>query len=156
VDGTIEVEDLPSLIADPTQIRQLLQNLIGNALKFHRPDVPPVVRVSGEVIAEVGSESDQHGRCRLKIEDNGIGMEEKYLDRIFSPFKRLHGRSQFEGTGMGLAICRRIVERHGGDISVASTPGEGTCFTIELPLEQPDTDDRNVDLVFTETPSTDE
>ncbi len=156
VKGRIEVGDLPTLVADPTQIRQLLQNLIGNALKFHKPDEPPVVRVSGDVIVEAGSEADQHGRCRLKIEDNGIGMEEKYLERIFSPFKRLHGRSQFEGTGMGLAICRRIVERHGGDISVSSTPGEGTCFTIELPLEQPDTDDRRVDLVFTDTPSADE
>ncbi len=126
----VEIGVLPQIEADPTQMHQLLQNLIGNALKFSRAEVLPRVRVSGAV------EEDAAGRrwCRLVVEDNGIGFEEKYLDRVFSPFQRLHGRIQYEGTGMGLAICRRIVERHGGTISAESTPGEGSRFTVTLPV----------------------
>ena len=143
VDGTVDIGDLPTLEADPTQVRQVLQNLIGNALKFHKPDVPPHVRV--EATVEPASEDlKQSGRldaacrqmCRLTVADNGIGFEESHADRIFTPFKRLHGRGEYEGTGMGLAICRRIVERHGGDISVESTPGEGTTFTVLLPMDR--------------------
>jgi len=141
VDGTVEVGDLPTVEADPTQIRQLLQNLIGNGLKFHRPDTPPHVQVSATV-ESAPQDLQQNGRldasctelCRLTIADNGIGFEENHADRIFSPFKRLHGRDEYEGTGMGLAICRRIVERHGGDITADSTPGEGTTFTVLLPM----------------------
>ena len=140
VDGTIETRDLPTIDADPTQMRQLLQNLISNALKFHREGVPPVVRIEAEVFpaqdpdwaARVDADADKI--CRLTIADNGIGFDEKYADRIFTPFKRLHGRGDYAGTGMGLAICRRIVERHGGDITVSSTPGEGTTFTVLLPV----------------------
>jgi len=141
LDGTVEIGALPTIEADPTQIRQVFQNLIGNALKFHKPDEPPRVEVDATV--EPASESlQQNGRlaascsemCRLTVRDNGIGFEESYTDRIFSPFKRLHGRDEYEGTGMGLAICRRIVERHGGDISVESRPGDGTTFTVLLPV----------------------
>ena len=147
VDGTVEVGDLPTVEADPTQIRQLLQNLIGNGLKFHRPDTPPHVRVAGTV-EPAPPDLQQSGRldascseiCRLTIADNGIGFEESHADRIFSPFKRLHGRDEYEGTGMGLAICRRIVERHGGDITAESTPGEGTTFTVLLPVARAEED----------------
>jgi PAS domain S-box-containing protein len=141
LDGTVDVGALPTVEADPTQIRQLLQNLIGNGLKFHRPGTPPHVRVSATV-EPAPKELQQSGRidasctdvCRLTIADNGIGFEESHADRIFSPFKRLHGRDEYEGTGMGLAICRRIVERHGGEITADSTPGEGTTFTVLLPV----------------------
>ncbi len=145
VNGTVEIGDLPTVEADPTQIRQLFQNLIGNGLKFHRPDVPPEVRVEASV-EPVDEDLQQSGRleatctemCRLRITDNGIGFEESHTDRIFSPFKRLHGREEYDGTGMGLAICRRIVERHGGDITAESTPGEGTTFTVLLPVARTD------------------
>lgn len=141
VDGTVTIGDLPTVEADPTQIRQLIQNLIGNGLKFHRPDETPHVQVEASV-EPVAEDLQQSGRldatctemCRLRITDNGIGFEESHTDRIFSPFKRLHGREEYEGTGMGLAICRRIVERHGGDITAESIPGEGTTFTVLLPV----------------------
>jgi len=145
VGGTVDVGSLPTIEADATQIRQLLQNLIGNALKFHRPDVPPVVTIRAEQL-DGDDESlpsldiDAHAFCRITIQDNGIGFEQKYADRIFTPFKRLHGRSEYSGTGMGLAICRRIVERHGGDIRVESIPGKGTTFTVQLPVERQDGD----------------
>ncbi|MFO8232533.1 MAG: PAS domain-containing protein [Longimonas sp.] len=142
VDGTVHVDDMPTIEADATQIRQLLQNLIGNALKFHRPDVPPEINVETAVINrhdldnEVPVQANCTSVCRLRIADNGIGFESKYVDRIFTPFQRLHGRSEYEGTGMGLAICRRIVERHGGSIAVESVPDEGTTFTVWLPVRR--------------------
>jgi light-regulated signal transduction histidine kinase (bacteriophytochrome) len=138
VNGRVEAESLPTIEADPTQMRQLLQNLIGNALKFHRDDAPPVVKVSASL--ERTESSFEGGApplmCRLVVSDNGIGIEEKYADRIFTPFKRLYGRSQYEGTGMGLAICQRIAQRHGGRIELTSTPGPGSTFTVTLPATQ--------------------
>jgi signal transduction histidine kinase len=125
--GRVEVGSLPTLDADPTQMRQLLQNLIGNGLKFHRPDVPPVVRVRGELI-------DGGARCRITVEDNGVGFDEKYRDRLFNVFQRLHSRTEFEGTGIGLAVCRKIVERHGGTIEASSAINEGSRFTVVLPV----------------------
>lgn len=125
--GHIYIGELPSIEADPLQMRQLLQNLAGNALKFHRPGVPPLVRIDAAV-------SDS--RCRITVDDNGIGFDEKYAERIFTMFERLHGRGEYEGTGIGLAICRRIAERHGGTIEARSKPGEGATFTVTLPLRQ--------------------
>lgn len=144
VGGTVHIDALPTIEADPTQMRQLLQNLIGNALKFHRADVPPVVDVKGTLesaaphVARGTVAPESTAVCRFVVSDNGIGFEQKYEDRIFTPFKRLHGRSEFSGTGMGLAICRRIVERHGGTIAVESTPNEGTTFTVWLPASRSD------------------
>ena len=126
--GRVEVGDLPTIDADSTQMRQLFQNLIGNGLKFHRPEEAPVVKVYG-AHSEHPSENKL---CQISVEDNGIGFDEKYLDRIFTPFQRLHSRSEYEGTGMGLAICRKIVERHRGEITAESAPGEGTRFIITL------------------------
>ena len=126
--GEVYVETLPVISADPTQMRQLFQNLIGNALKFHKPGEKPTVRVR--------SVSNTDSGCQIIVEDNGIGFEEQYLGRIFAPFQRLHGRSEYEGTGMGLAICKKIVERHGGSITANSTPGAGTSFIVRLPLRQ--------------------
>lgn len=125
--GSVEIGPLPTMEVDPDQIRQLFQNLISNALKYRREDEPPTIRVYGKVIDRA---------CMLYIEDNGIGFDEEYLDRIFKPFQRLHGRNEYEGTGMGLAICRKIAERHGGSISAKSTPGRGSVFIVTLPLKR--------------------
>jgi signal transduction histidine kinase/ligand-binding sensor domain-containing protein len=124
--GTVEVGDLPVIHADPVQMRQVFQNLIGNALKFHRPDVPPVVRVTA---VRTGTAS-----VEISIEDNGIGFENKDAERVFLPFQRLHGRTQYEGTGIGLTIVQKIIERHGGRIRAQSEPGRGTRFAVTLPL----------------------
>ena len=129
--GEIDVGDLPMIDGDPMQLRQLFQNLISNGLKFHRPDAPPHITVK----AELGS-AHSDDVCRIEVRDNGIGFDRKYLDRIFSPFQRLHGSSEYPGTGIGLAICRRIVERHHGDITAESAPGEGAAFIVVLPCHQ--------------------
>lgn len=129
--GKVEVGELPTIEAEPLQMRQLFQNLIGNALKFHRPGVSPLVQVSATFSSDPGL-----AQVHLYFTDNGIGFEEQYLERIFQPFQRLHGRSKYEGAGMGLAICRKIVERHGGRITASSTPGEGTTFEVILPAQQ--------------------
>jgi light-regulated signal transduction histidine kinase (bacteriophytochrome) len=135
----VEVGPLPTIDADPSQMRQLLQNLIGNALKFRREGVSPVVRVSGEVTTDRAAGGGAPREfCRLVVEDNGIGFDEKHADRIFGVFQRLHARTEYEGTGIGLAICRRVVERHGGSIAAESTPGEGSRFTALLPVRQAD------------------
>ena len=136
--GTVMIGRLPTLDADATQMRQLIQNLVGNALKFHRERVAPAVEIYG--LAMAGNErltSDlSGGYCRIVVDDNGIGFDEKYLDRIFVPFQRLHGHNGFEGTGIGLTICQKIVERHGGSITARSAPGQGTRFIISLPVRQ--------------------
>jgi signal transduction histidine kinase len=118
----------------------LLQNLIGNGLKFHRPGEPAWVRVEGKILeAAPSTETGQAPptRCEIRIQDNGTGFEEIYLDRIFDLFQRLHSRNEYEGTGMGLAICRKIAERHGGGITAQSAPGQGATFIVTLPLTQP-------------------
>jgi len=123
--GEVHVGTLPVISADPTQMRQLFQNLIGNALKFHKPGEKPMVYVR--------SVSNTDSGYQIIVADNGIGFEEQYLNRIFAPFQRLHTRSEYEGTGMGLAICKKIVERHGGSITATSVPGKGSTFVITLP-----------------------
>jgi signal transduction histidine kinase len=135
----VEVEELPSLEADGTQIRQLLQNLLSNALKFHNDHQQPIIKICGREYSEVNPRSSQKRRakyCEIQVKDNGIGFNEKYLDRIFQPFQRLHGRGEFQGTGMGLAICRKIVERHNGTIAAYSAPGQGATFIVRLPMQQ--------------------
>ncbi len=127
--GKVEIGDLPSIEADPIQIGRLLMNLIGNGIKYHREDIPPVIRVSGQKTLVKGQEM-----AEIRVEDNGIGFDMQYAERIFQPFQRLHGRSQYEGTGIGLAICKKIVERHGGSIGVTSQPGQGSTFIVALPL----------------------
>ncbi|MEN6439166.1 MAG: PocR ligand-binding domain-containing protein [Syntrophobacter sp.] len=127
--GRLEIGGLPKLEADATQMKQLLQNLIGNALKFQKQGAKPHVRVH----CTSRGEKD----CQICVEDNGIGFDDKYRDRIFAPFQRLHGNSAYEGTGMGLAICRKIVERHGGQIAARNRPEGGSVFVITLPLKQP-------------------
>jgi signal transduction histidine kinase len=126
--GTIDFSNLPVIEADETQMKQLFQNLIGNALKYREETEAPSIKVY--------STSPDDAFCRIFVEDNGIGFDEKYLDRIFAPFQRLHGRGAYEGTGMGLAICRKIVERHGGDITAKSKQGEGSTFILTLPVKR--------------------
>ena len=128
-DATIETADLPTIEADAMQIRQLVQNLVGNALKFRRADVAPVVKI----YAEADAPKDF---CRLVVEDNGIGFDEKYTSKIFTVFQRLHAAEDYAGSGVGLAVCRKIVERHNGQITVQSKPNKGAKFTITLPLKQ--------------------
>jgi len=142
VQGRVDVGRLPTIQADAFQMRQLLQNLIGNALKFHRPDEPPVVKVEGRFVKDRGERAggggaDEDEQCRIVVEDNGIGFEQKYAERIFGVFQRLHGRGSYEGTGIGLAICRKIVGRHGGTITAQGRPGQGATFVVTLPASQP-------------------
>ena len=125
----IQVGELPTLNADSSQMRQLFQNLIGNALKFSKPDVAPVVSIS----------ASRHGSAfRIVVTDNGIGFAEKYQDKIFTVFQRLHAREEYDGSGIGLSICRRIVERHDGAIFASSSLGDGATFTITLPAAVPE------------------
>jgi PAS domain S-box-containing protein len=130
------VDPMPTLEADALQMRQLFQNLIGNALKFQQPGTSPIIHIHHS--EEHSAEPDQsQSFCCIAVSDNGIGFEEKYLDRIFKVFQRLHGRNEYEGTGIGLAVCAKIVERHGGQLTAQSAPGEGATFIIRLPLQQP-------------------
>jgi len=128
VQGHVEVGALTAIEGDKIQLRQLFQNLIANALKYRRADLPPVVEVRGRALP---------GKIyEITVRDNGIGFEEKYAERIFQPFVRLHGRHEYEGTGIGLATCEKIVARHGGRITAKSNPDEGSIFIIQLPLVQ--------------------
>lgn len=146
--GKVVIGDLPEIDADPLQMRQLMQNLIGNALKFHRSNENPLIKVyshqptlnstasfifNGETIK---TQSNSETTCQIAIQDNGIGFDEKYLDRIFTVFQRLHGQTEFEGSGVGLAVCRKIVERHNGNITAKSKVGVGSTFIITLPIIQ--------------------
>jgi signal transduction histidine kinase len=125
----VTVGELPTINADAPQMRQLLQNLISNALKFRRGDVEPRVGISATV---------DSGRIELVVRDNGIGFDPQYARRIFRVFERLHGRGAYPGTGIGLALCRKIAERHGGTVRAESVPGVGSTFTVTLPVQPGD------------------
>lgn len=135
----VEIGELPTIEADPLQMRQLLQNLIGNALKFQASNAQPVVAITAQIVKKpfgTGGETEPSDEiCELIIKDNGIGFEEKYSEKIFAVFQRLHGRTEYEGTGVGLAVCRRITDRHGGSINAKSNLGEGATFIISLPVK---------------------
>ena len=135
VKGRVEVGTLPVIEAEPLQMRQVLQNLIGNALKFRRPEAPPVVKVGAQIIP--APDTPEKKLCRLTVSDNCIGFDEKYLDRIFNVFQRLHARNEYEGMGMGLAIVRKIALYHGGDITAKSKLGEGSTFILTVPVVHP-------------------
>lgn len=126
--AVIEKDSLPVVKGDAPQIKQLLQNILSNALKFMPADVIPQIHIRCE-------QTDSH-YC-LRIEDNGIGFDNQYMEKIFTPFQRLHGKDEYQGTGIGLAICRRIVERHGGEICAESEPGAGATFIVKMPFNPP-------------------
>jgi len=128
--GKISCENLPVVFGDSLQIYQMFQNLLSNALKFHYPNKKPKVFVK--------CQSPKNGFASISISDNGIGIEEEYFERIFKPYQRLHGQEEYEGSGIGLTLCQKIVERHGGKISLESKAGKGTTFTILLPLTLPE------------------
>jgi light-regulated signal transduction histidine kinase (bacteriophytochrome) len=135
----IAVADLPTIEADSTQMRQLLQNLLSNAIKFGRQGEPPKIEIWSEQLPDAtGAVVPQatNARYLISVRDQGIGFDEKYLDRIFNIFQRLEGR-KFEGSGIGLAICRKIALRHGGDLTARSQPDQGALFMVTLPAKQP-------------------
>ncbi|SOD93046.1 PAS domain-containing sensor histidine kinase [Spirosoma fluviale] len=138
--AVIQIDPMPTVVGDPTQLEQLFQNLLHNALKFRRPDVSPQIQVTADTVQAVDlplkikptrSARTYH---RIDVSDNGIGFDEKYLDRIFQVFQRLHSQSEFAGTGIGLAICEKVVLNHGGFITATSQANKGTTFHIYLPV----------------------
>ncbi|GAA0859232.1 ATP-binding protein [Aliiglaciecola litoralis] len=132
---TFEIDKLPIISADHSQMNQLFLNLISNSIKFRRVDVPPLIKLtwhSQSLFNELINESEEWHIIQLT--DNGIGFESEFADKIFVPFQRLHGRTEYQGTGIGLAVCRRIVERHGGKIEAKSELGKGAIFEIKLPV----------------------
>ena len=139
--GDVQVGPMPIIEADPVQVRQLLQNLVSNALKFHHADRAPVVNVTADLIDE--------DHVAVSVTDNGIGFKPKFAERIFQPFRRLHGQGQYDGTGMGLAIVKKIAERHGGSVEVQSEPELGSRFVITLPRRR-QADDFSPSLVMSE------
>ncbi len=124
--GHVETGSFPVIQADPVQMRQLFQNLVSNALKFKKPNEPPHVKISSRVADE--------NLLEIQVKDNGIGFDEKYLSRVFKPFERLHGKAQYEGTGLGIPICQKIAQRHGGELKAKSSPGRGATFIVKLPI----------------------
>ncbi len=125
LNAVVEIGDLPVLEADRTQMHQLFQNLFSNALKYRKSERVPNIKISSKKL--------KNGQFEIYVEDNGIGFDEQYLDRIFKPFERLHGRSAYEGSGMGLALCQKIARRHGGNLDAKSREGEGSVFIVTLP-----------------------
>jgi len=136
----LDIGRLPVIEADPYQMLQLIQNLISNSLKFQKRGNTPHIRIWASSArtsdTRLSEQSHQETLCEIRVQDNGIGFNEKHLDRIFVAFQRLHGRSSYEGVGIGLAICRKIVERHGGDITAESIPNKGSTFIVRLPFTQ--------------------
>lgn len=132
--GSVFFSPLPIVEANPLQMEELLMNLIGNGLKFSRQGVPPVVKVNADSTHTPGEQPDIY---TITVEDNGIGFDDKYRERIFGIFQRLNDRSQFEGCGIGLAVCRKIIENHGGRITAEGRPGQGAKIILQLPRVQP-------------------
>jgi signal transduction histidine kinase len=137
--ATITIDHIPSLYVSPRLIRPLFQNLINNALKYRRKNVDPKIHIRSEISLAISDRDNKHlvnKYCRIFVEDNGIGFDQKYAEEIFGMFKRLHHHGEFEGTGVGLALCKKITELHSGFISARSKVNEGTTFIVSLPLEQ--------------------
>ena len=133
----ISVDQLPAMVVNPGLIRPLFHNLISNALKYSKKNIEPIITIHSEISPVINGTSKEanHKYCRIFIEDNGIGFDQKYSEQIFGMFKRLHLNTEFEGTGIGLALCKKIVEKHNGYISARSKINEGSTFIISLPLE---------------------
>lgn len=140
----VTVDELPEVRGDLTQLRQLFQNIVSNGLKFQSDGNVPEISID---CVSLSLAEDQSPAVQIDIRDNGIGFDAKYLDRIFDPFQRLHGRAEFEGSGIGLAICRRVAERHGGSLSASSVPGKGSVFSLVLPLDAETAAERNIPVI---------
>jgi light-regulated signal transduction histidine kinase (bacteriophytochrome) len=135
-EAVINVTKLPLLQVNPGLIKPLFQNLIGNALKYSRKNVVPSITIKSDTASKNGLRGDSaKNYCRIYVEDNGIGFDQRYAEEIFGMFKRLHRNSEFEGTGIGLALCKKIVEQHNGFISARSKVGEGSTFIVSLPVQ---------------------
>jgi signal transduction histidine kinase len=141
----ITIGPLPVVQGYGRQLQQLFQNLVSNALKYSQPEVPPQIHISAGTVAAKDVPrplSEQQQRVLyhlLEVRDNGIGFEQQYAERIFQMFQRLHGRSEYAGTGVGLSIARKVVDNHGGFIMAESEPGKGSTFKVYLPVESPGT-----------------
>jgi signal transduction histidine kinase len=140
--ANVVVGELPVIKGHRRQILQLFQNLITNALKFTKPGITPEIRISSAVVSgeditsfSLPEESQHQSFNVIEIADNGIGFEQQHADTIFKMFQRLHGKTEYEGTGIGLAIVRKVVENHKGFITAESEPGEGATFRVFLPIE---------------------
>ncbi len=134
----VMVDNLPVLFVNPSLIKPLFHNLIGNALKYSKKDIPPMIKITSDITAPVNGiklKEGQNRYCRIFIEDNGIGFDQKYAEEIFGMFKRLHHNTEFEGTGIGLALCKKIVEQHKGYISARSKVNEGSTFIVSIPVQ---------------------
>lgn len=133
----IKIDHLPKLNVNPGLIKPLFQNLINNALKYSRKDIKPDIKIKADLTSKNLTKTGQYAKnyCRIFVEDNGIGFDQRYAEEIFGMFKRLHRNSEFEGTGIGLALCKKIVEQHNGFISARSKVGEGSTFIISLPVQ---------------------
>jgi signal transduction histidine kinase len=130
------VDPLPSIPGNRNLLESMFSNLIENALKYSKEDTPPVITIRYQEVIPViteGRESPRRDFCRVLVQDNGIGFEQKYADHIFSMFRRLHNPDEFDGTGIGLALCKKIVDRHNGYISAQSEPNKGSTFIVSLP-----------------------
>ncbi len=139
--GRVEVGDLPTIEAEPVMMYQLFQNFVSNAIKYRRPGVPPVIKISSVILdgdrkASPGGEAVAAPSVQLMVEDNGIGFDEKHLDRMFVIFKRLHGRSSYAGSGIGLAICKKVADHHKGSVTARSKINEGSTFITVIPTQQ--------------------
>jgi signal transduction histidine kinase len=144
--AVISKNNLPVIEMIPIQARQLLQNLVANAIKFSREGVDPLITVNADLLAEkdwnaTHAETGKAKYCIITVTDNGIGFQDEYSDKIFSIFQRLHSSDAFEGTGIGLAIAKKITETHKGSIMAKSEPGKGSVFSVLLPLQQMDPSD---------------
>jgi signal transduction histidine kinase len=132
--ATIVAGALPTIEADPVQMGQMFQNLLSNAMKFVRPSMKPVIEISSQIDDGPAGAGRREARAVIRISDNGIGFDNKYKQQIFKIFQRLHGRQEYEGTGVGLATVRKIVERHHGKIDCDGRPGQGATFIVTLPV----------------------
>ena len=137
-EAKIDIGQLPVINGDRLQMRQLFQNLIGNSLKYRREGVQPVVRIAAELVPvqNASAEDNLEWEHNIAVSDNGIGLDSKYAERVFGIFQRLHGREVYSGTGVGLAICRKIASRHNGKIAASGVPDEGATFCLTLPVAE--------------------
>jgi signal transduction histidine kinase len=136
----VMVDKLPNLYVNPSLMKPLFHNLIGNAVKYRRKDIEPLIKITSDITAPTNGKATKDANnkyCRIFIEDNGIGFDQKYAEEIFGMFKRLHHNTEFEGTGIGLALCKKIVEQHKGYISARSKINEGSTFIVSIPMQLP-------------------